>query len=93
MQELMDAPDYSIDCFVFANSSPPPFNDTGVITIEDDMIASDRESSNGVDQHFDGFRPGNVSFSISCSLPAWYQSPGTPLITNDYTDTYSRAGV
>jgi hypothetical protein len=95
MQEFMDAPEYSIDCFVFATSSPQSFNDTGVVTVEDNTTASDRESGDRVDQHFeaDGLCPCNVSLSISCGLPTWYQSPGMPLIANGYADTYSRACI
>lgn len=91
----MNVFEHSIDSFVFVTSFPPSFNNTGVVTVNDDVVPNARESGEGIDQQFktNGFCPGDILFVPSCSLAPKYQSPGIPPLTNDDANAYARTSI
>ena len=76
-----------VNCSVLAPSVPPPFNDSPVVTVYNEVPLLCFAISKISDQAFesDGFCPANISLSFQC-LPAQDETPGSPLIADDDSD-------
>jgi hypothetical protein len=48
--EVMNSFENRVDSFVLMTSFPPALDDTGVVSVYDEVVASARESGEGVDQ-------------------------------------------
>ena len=76
-----------VDRSVAAPSIPPPFNDSPVVPIYNEVLLLCFAISEISDQAFEsnGFCPANISLSFQCP-PARDETLGSPLITDDDSD-------
>ncbi|KIK91075.1 hypothetical protein PAXRUDRAFT_13982 [Paxillus rubicundulus Ve08.2h10] len=84
----------TIDFRVAAASVPPSFNNTGVVTMNNDMGSHIEENRESADEELksDGFGPGNVSVALE-SFPSRDESPGSPAVANCDSDSKARTGI
>lgn len=88
----MDAPENEINLSISTSASPPPLNDSDVVTVDFDMCSCGGNPHEVLDQKLetDCFRPSDVS---SVSLPSRDKPPCTPVLSNRDSDAEARAGV
>ena len=76
-----------VNCSVPAPSVPPPFDDSPVVPVYNEMSLPCFAISEISDQAFesDGLCPADISLSFQCP-PARDEMPGSPLIADDDSD-------
>lgn len=94
MYKLVDLPEYNVDFCVLVMVLPPPFNNSGIISVGEDAAARARQSGESVYEKLKAhcLCPSDVSFPMEC-FPLWYESPRTPMFSNDNSNADSRTCI
>ena len=93
-QKGMDALEHIVNEFVPVSAHFPAFDDAGVVAIDSDMLGAVNAAREGAKQELEShcFCPCNVSLAIE-HLPTWEELPGSPLLSNDDSNTDARASI
>ena len=83
-----------IDFSVAMSTSFPAVNDTGVISIHNDVVQKVESACNGHNEEFesDGLCPGDVLLASIC-LPFREEVPCLPFVANDNSNANARASI
>lgn len=86
-----------IDMGIAVATVSPSFDNSGVISERDDCVRAVawEDAIDCIDQQFegDGFGPADVSGAVSTVLPAWYESPRSPALTDFDSNANFRASI
>jgi hypothetical protein len=83
-------------CFcVTMVSSPPAFDDSSVVPIDEKLPAIRVREDEHVDKELEAarFRPADIPFETSQVHPSRKESPGLPFAANDNANAHARAGI
>ena len=74
---------------------PPTFDDSSVVTVDDNVAMCLREEIEGADEELEsnGFGPSNVVLGAMHALPVWVECPSMPPFTDDDCNAHARAGI
>ncbi|KIK82066.1 hypothetical protein PAXRUDRAFT_14917 [Paxillus rubicundulus Ve08.2h10] len=89
-----DVPSSEETCKSTLTVVPPSFNNTGVVSIYDEVgrMRDDKWESANEEFKANCLGPGNVSVTAEC-LPSQDESPGPPPLTDCDSDAKARAGI
>lgn len=90
----MDMLEHCVDSAIAVPTHFPSFNDSGIVTEDDEVLWAVEKSIKRTDQEFegDGLSPSNVLGS-SVRGPVRAKAPCSSLLTNDDTDSKTRTGI
>ena len=94
LDESVEMLENLIDGMVAVSADSPAFNDTGVVSVYDEVLRLVEVSVEIMDQEFetDCFCPSDVFGAMVCG-PIRVQSPGLPALTDDNTNSNARTGI
>jgi hypothetical protein len=72
---------------------PPAFDDSGIVSMDNDVAGCLREKIENVDEEIEtnGLSPTNVALGALHALPIWVESSSIPPCTDDNCNTHTRA--
>ena len=93
--ELVYSPENQVDLSVAAPVVPPPFNNSIVVAMDEEVSVIVALWNENSDKAFkaNGFSPSDVSFAIECCLPPGNEVPCSPSVTDYDGDANSRACI
>lgn len=93
-QEGVNSLEHAVDGVVAMTPDPPAFDNTGVITVDDDVGVLRKGARDGFEQKLetDCFSPGNVSFAVS-GLPVGQETPRPPSLPDDDSNADTSASI
>ena len=93
-QEGVDELEHLVNEFVPVSAPPPAFDDAGVVAIDRDVLWAVNAAREGAQKELEShcLCPCNVSLAIEC-LPTWDESPGSPSLADDDSNTDARASI
>lgn len=91
----MDSTENVVGFNVPVPTIPPTFDDSSVVTVDDNVAMRLREKIEGADEELEsnGFGPSNVALGAPHALPVWVECPSTPPFADDDCNAHARAGI